>query len=328
MSHAYLKNINVTPQEIRIFIGIMKQAFSNEDLDEEWLFRRLESIHSVRIGTADILDDAMDHIEWFNPSTGEGLKRRIDWHFWIHYSDYLTLAKGWPKRLIQSIDQLSNQIFSRLEDPERTGPWDRRGMVMGSVQSGKTANYTALITKATDAGYKLVIVLAGVHDSLRSQTQMRLNEEFLGYDMDKVQKLTGGEKKIGVRTMFQEHNPVYTLTSSNQKGDFSKSVANQSGIFPDKNGAPIILVIKKNVSILRNLITWIQSVVGQTDAKGNKVIKDIPLLLIDDECDFASINTKEPERDENDKIIEEWDPTTTNKLIRKFLNIFEKNAYV
>ena len=328
MSHAYLKNINVTPQEIRIFIGIMKQAFSNEDLDEEWLFRRLESIHSVRIGTADILDDVMDHIEWFNPSTGEGLKRRIDWHFWIHYSDYLTLAKGWPKRLIQSIDQLSNQIFSRLEDPERTGPWDRRGMVMGSVQSGKTANYTALITKATDAGYKLVIVLAGVHDSLRSQTQMRLNEEFLGYDMDKVQKLTGGEKKIGVRTMFQEHNPVYTLTSSNQKGDFSKSVANQSGIFPDKNGAPIILVIKKNVSILRNLITWIQSVVGQTDAKGNKVIKDIPLLLIDDECDFASINTKEPERDENDKIIEEWDPTTTNKLIRKFLNIFEKKAYV
>lgn len=329
MSHGYMQNKNATPQEIRIYIEIMKQAFPGEHLDEKELFRQLESIHSVSIGPSEILDDKKDHIEWFNPYTGEGLKqRKIDWHFWNHYRDYLVVAKGWPKILIDSIDLLSSQIFSRLEDPERIGPWDRRGMVMGSIQSGKTANYTALITKAADAGYKLIIILAGVHNSLRSQTQTRLNEEFLGYDMDKVQKLTGGEKKIGVKAMFPDHHTVYTLTSSSEKGDFSRRVATQVGIFPDKNGAPIILIIKKNVSILRNLIRWIQSVIGQPDANGRRVIKDIPLLLIDDECDFASINTREPERDEDDNIIEEWNPTTTNMLIRQFLNIFEKVAYV
>jgi hypothetical protein len=116
-----------------------------------------------------------------------------------------------------------------------------------------------LITKAVDAGYKLVIVLAGMHNSLRSQTQVRLNEEFVGYDIDKVQKLTGDEKKIGVRTMFEKHNPVFTLTSSNETGDFNKSIAVRVGVFPDKNGAPIILIIKKNVSILRNVIKWIES---------------------------------------------------------------------
>ena len=327
MAHAWFQNKEVTQQKIRDFIGEMKKIFSN--LDEEWLFRQLESIHSVSIGRADILDgDPKDHIPWFNASTGEVLAgdRRIDWHFWTDYRDYLFQARHWPKTLIQSIDQITNLILSRLEDPERKGPWYTRGMVMGSVQSGKTANYTALITKATDAGYKLVIVLAGVHNSLRSQTQTRLNEEFLGYDMDKVQKLTGGEKKIGVWAMFPEHHTVYTLTSSSEKGDFSKGVAAQSGIFPGKNDPPIILVIKKNVSILGNLIKWIQSVIPQTDAKGNKVIRDIPLLLIDDECDFASINTNKLEKNENGNIIE--DPTKTNMLIRKFLNIFEKKAYV
>jgi hypothetical protein len=328
MSHAWFKNKNVGQQEIRAFIEKMKNLFPEEDLDEALLFRQLESIHSVRIGEANTLDDKKDHVEWFNPSTGKGLKREIEWHFWSHYSDYLSVRKGWPKNLVLSIDSLSNQIFSRLEDPQRPGRWDRRGMVMGSVQSGKTANYTALITKAADAGYKLVVVLAGVHDSLRSQTQTRLNEEFLGYDIDRVRKLTGGERRIGVREMFPTHNPVYTLTSSNQKGDFSKLVASQSGIFPSIESPPIILVIKKNVSILRNLITWIPSVISQTDADGHKFITDIPLLLIDDECDFASINTKEPEKDENGKIVEEWDPTAINRLIRQLLHLFEKCSYV
>lgn len=328
MSHGYFRDQNVEQQEIRAFIEKMRELFPKENLDEALLFRKLESIHSVRIGRADTLDDTTDHVEWFNPSTGEGLKRKIDWHFWTHHRDYLTAAKGWPNNIILSIDSLSSQIFSRLEDPERPGPWDRRGMVMGSVQSGKTANYTALITKAADSGYKILIVLAGIHDSLRSQTQTRLNEEFLGYDMDRIQKLTGGERKIGVRAMFPDHKTVYTLTSSSQKGDFSKLVASQSGIFPSRDSPPIILVIKKNVSILKNLITWIPSVISQTDPEGKKFIKDIPLLLIDDECDFASINTKQPERDENGKIIDEWDPTATNREIRKLLELFEKSAYV
>ncbi len=329
MSHGYFSNRNVTHKAIREFIELMKKTFDKDDLDEAMLFRRLESIHSVNIGTADTLDDTIDHEEWYNPSTGEGLTRKIDWHFWAHYSDYLTISKGWPRNIVLSLDDLSNQILTRLEDPLRSGPWDRRGMVMGSVQSGKTANYTALISKAADAGYKLFVVLAGVHDSLRSQTQMRLNEEFLGYDLERVQKLTGIEKKIGVRQMFPEHGTVYTLTSSSQKGDFSKPVASQSGIFPSKDSPPIILVIKKNVSILRNLNSWISSIIGQTDQQGHKIIKDIPLLVIDDECDYASVNTKRtPERDENGNIDEDWDPTAINRHIRELLELFDKCSYV
>ena len=69
-----------------------------------------------------------------------------------------------------------------LDDPKRDGSWDRRGLVVGEVQSGKTANYTGLICKAADAGYKLIIVLAGMFNDLRAQTQQRLDEGFIGYD--------------------------------------------------------------------------------------------------------------------------------------------------
>jgi hypothetical protein len=73
-----------------------------------------------------------------------------------------------------------------LEDPEREGRWDRRGVITGHIQSGKTANYIGLICKAVDAGYKIVIVLAGLNSNLRSQTQIRLEEGFLGYNTDRL----------------------------------------------------------------------------------------------------------------------------------------------
>ncbi len=326
MSHSYFSGRNVNPDVIREFIQRMKQAYPDTKLDEAWLFSKLESIHSVFIGTATTLDDATGHEEWFNPTTNTATKRELSWHFWGHYKEYLIKIKGWPPRVVEGIDSLSSEILSRIEDPYRPGQWDRRGMAMGSVQSGKTASYTALTTKAADAGYKLFIVLAGVHNSLRSQTQLRLNEEFLGYDLDKVQKLTGWEKRIGVRRMFEDHRAVYTLTSSNELGDFKAAVAQQSGIFPSREGPPIILIIKKNVSILKNLITWVQSMM---DSAGRRSVPDIPLLVIDDECDYASVNTKKPEIDDNTgKIIDEWDPTTTNRLIRQLLFMFDKSAYV
>lgn len=329
MSHSYFLGRDVNPDAIREFIQMMNRAYSDTEIDEAWLFNKLESIHSVSIGTATTLDDMTGHEEWFNPATNAALKRELLWHFWDHYREYLTLLKGWPPGVVESIDSLSSEILSRIEDPQRPDNWDRRGMVMGSVQSGKTANYTALITKAADAGYKLFIVLAGVHNSLRSQTQSRLNEEFLGYDLDRVQKLTGSEKRIGVWRVFPDHKTVYTLTSSNEMGDFKTAVAKQSGIFPANDGPPIILVIKKNVSILRNLIKWTQSIISKTDQTGRRFIPDIPVLVIDDECDYASINTKKPEIDDNTgKIIEEWDPTTTNRLIRELLFLFDKSVYV
>ena len=328
MSHSYFSGREVIDQEIIAFIDRMKMAYPDANLDEAWLFRKIELKRLVVIGTATTLDDMRGHEDWFNVSINQPLKRGIEWHFWNHYRDYLEIHKGRHKKIVEGIDRLSREILSRIEDPLRPGAWDRRGMVMGSVQSGKTANYTALITKAADAGYKLIVVMAGVHNSLRSQTQSRLNEEFLGYDLDRIQKLTGVEKKIGVRLMFSDHNTVYTLTSSSEKGDFRRVVAAQSGIFPAKDGPPIVLVIKKHVSILKNLIDWIPSVIGRDDQTGKKVIQDIPLLLIDDECDYASINTKEPDWDEYGEINAEWNPTTTNRRIRELLFMFDKSVYI
>ncbi|MDQ7838568.1 MAG: Z1 domain-containing protein [Thermodesulfobacteriota bacterium] len=328
LSYAYFANKKVTPEEIRNFISRMIIAFPEEQIDEAKLFSKIESIHTVTIdGSFLTLEDSEGHEEWFNVSTNMSINREFQWHFWDHLKTYLINYKGRTASIVESLDRFTSEIISRLEDPSREGTWDRRGMVMGSVQSGKTLNYTALICKALDAGYKFIVVLTGIHNSLRSQTQDRLNEELLGYDLDRIQRLTGQERRIGVRRIFSDHRIVNTLTSSSQNGDFSRAVAAQAGIIPSLTGDPIVLIMKKNVTILKNLVSWLNSLPGTIDIENRRVVPDIPLLLIDDECDFASVNTKQPERDENG-IIEDWNPTETNKQIRTLLFGFQKSAYV
>ena len=124
-----------------------------------------------------------------------GINRKIDWHFWDHYQQYLINYKNWPKKVVATIDEFSSRALDRIEDPIRKGNWDRRGMVVGSVQSGKTANYTALIAKALDSGYKLIIILSGAHNDLRAQTQARLNEEILGYDRADVARASNRDQE-------------------------------------------------------------------------------------------------------------------------------------
>ncbi|MFC1817482.1 Z1 domain-containing protein [Thermodesulfobacteriota bacterium] len=328
MSHAHFEEKPVTPETIRDYIKRAKSFYPEHEIDEKKLFNLLEAVHSPSINEdAGILENNEAHEEWFNPDTNLPLHKDFNWHYWDHYRQFLLLKKKWPAQIVGSLDRFSSLVLSRMEAPERDGPWDRRGMVVGNVQSGKTANYTALITKAADAGYKLFVILAGVHNSLRSQTQERLNEEFLGYDLDVIQRITGQERRIGVRRMFPNHRVVNTLTSSADKGDFRRAVANQAGIIPSLTGDPIILIVKKHVAILRNLIEWATSL-GQIDNQGRRVVQDIPFLLIDDECDYASVNTRKPIRDEYGKIVEDWDPAKTNMRIRQLLSSFSKSIYV
>jgi hypothetical protein len=329
LSYAYFTNKKVTPENIRNFIKRMINAFPEETIDEEMLFSKIESIHNVTIDdTFFSLDSDEGHEEWFNVSTNLPTKREFQWHFWDHLKTYLANYKNYPSSIIDSLDKFTSETLSRLEDPLRKGTWDRRGMLMGSVQSGKTLNYTALIAKAVDAGYKLIVVLTGTHNSLRSQTQDRLNEELLGYDLDRIQRLTGQERRIGVRMIFPDHRTINTLTSSSQKGDFSRVVAAQAGILPSLTGDPIILIVKKNVTILKNLIGWLNSLPGTIDILGRKAIADVPLLLIDDECDYASVDTGQPERDEDGNIDPDYDPAKTNRKIRKLLFTFQKRVYI
>jgi len=329
LSYAYFANKKVTPEEIRDFIRRMVVAFPEERIDEEQLFSKIESIHNITIvGSLFSLEDNEGHEEWFNVSTNMPIKREFHWHFWDHLKTYLINHKGRSSHIVESLDRFTSEVLSRIEDPSRGGTWDRRGMVMGSVQSGKTLNYTALICKALDAGYKFIVVLAGIHNSLRSQTQDRLNEELLGYDLERIQRLMFQEKSIGVRKIFPDHRRVNTLTDSSQTGDFSRQVAMQAATWPSVTGDPLIVVIKKNVFILNNLFSWLNSLPEIINIENRRVISDIPLLLIDDECDYASVDTGIPERGENGSIVEDYDPTKTNRCIRSLLYLFNKSAYL
>ena len=286
-------------------------------VDVEKLTAELRHLFSVSAESATALDDPSGHTPWL-------LSRRANtaWRFWNRYMTYLERDFGMPPAVVANLDELTKMILERLEEPQREPPWDRRGMVVGSVQSGKTANYTGLICKAVDAGYKLVIVLAGIHSNLRAQTQLRLDEGVLGFDTQKSRKLNADNRWVGVGKLPGDRLVVHSLTSSAENGDFNKTVAEQIGVM--LGGDPVILVIKKNSRLLENLIKWVLHVAGSDDAVPRRgVVRNVPLLLIDDEADNASVNTKaKPGVDEGESV------TAINGKIRKLLDAFEKSAYV
>ena len=312
---------NRTPELIAETAGKAAKAQTlfdpNASVNLEKLVAELRHLFSVTAEVATALDDAKDHKPWF-PSK----RAAISWRFWNRYVTYLERDFGMPPPIVSNLDDLTNMILERLEDPAREGPWDRRGMVVGSVQSGKTANYTGLICKAVDAGYKLIIVLAGMHSNLRAQTQLRIDEGVLGFDTQKSRKLNTDNRWIGVGKIPGDRLVIHSLTSSAENGDFSKSVAEQIGVM--LGGDPVVLVMKKHSSLLANLHKWILHVAGgSATSQESAKVTNIPLLLIDDEADNASINVRaKPGAVDGETV------TAINGKIRKLLDAFDKSAYV
>ena len=293
-------------------------------VDRTRLLRKLEAKNSTLVGGYSIIDDK-EFSAWVSVA-----RERRPFAFWDRYRHWMDRGKGWATSPLVQLDRLTDDILDRLRDPETPGSWDRRGLVVGDVQSGKTSNYTALICKAVDAGFPLVIVLAGVHNSLRSQTQLRLDEGFLGFDT-RLSLLAEDQEnqRIGAGKMPSAPFLVaHSLTSSADGGDFKTATANGTRLIPGGRD-PIILVVKKRVSILENLLAWVTSVRGVDDraTPGGKIVRDVPMLVIDDEADNASANTNEYRNDDG-TIDEDADPTKTNLLIRRLLVSFEKSAYV
>ena len=237
---------------------------------------------------------------------------------WVHKRDDLPTVysdayeghlkeQGWYPVMVESLSGVCTRILGHLQDPKSEGDsWDRRGLVIGSVQSGKTANYLGLIAKAADAGYKFIIVIAGIHNILRKQTQERIDEGFVG-----LSSALESRNAIGVGRDADYPNPI-TLTNIND--DFTKKTAEASGWKLNDFSKPIIFVIKKNVNTLNALYKWLK----EMNAQGNDRIADVPMLTIDDEADNASVNTNKAD----------LDPTKTNAMIRKILGLFEKSCYV
>lgn len=225
--------------------------------------------------------------EWFTKIKDE----RIGW--FVQYKARLQ-KKQWSPRVIGEIDRSSDKIMNFLGDP-RSPQFNVRGLVMGDIQSGKTANFIALCNKAADAGYRVIIVTAGIIEKLRKQTQDRLDKEFVSLLQDRqVVRLTGHNYDFRKE---QGENPVHVF----------------------REDVPVLCVVKKNVSVLSHLYKWLQKGVKAVNAEGDVTLR-WPLLFIDDEADNASINTNE--------LKEEANPTRTNELIRKILKSFTRSSYV
>ena len=170
---------------------------------------------SLWIGKDTLLTSDTGHESWLVAA------RKKDWRYWPRYRQWLDGSLS--IKAIEAMDESTGTVLGLLEDPSRPGPWDRRGLVVGQIQSGKTGHYTGLVCKAADAGYKIVIVLAGLHNNLRSQTQMRLDEGFLGYETRPNEK---DIEPIGVGKIDTDPSirPNFATNRTNT-GDFTTRVA-------------------------------------------------------------------------------------------------------
>ena len=299
-------------------VGMLQTANPTASIpDAGEVVRQVEALVVVSQPPATSLVDMRGHEPWLAAA-----KDIIQWNFWGRYRRYLEDVELLPRAVVRRLDDITDGTLGKLESPARDGEWDRRGLVVGQVQSGKTSNYTGLICKAADAGYKLILVLAGIHNSLRSQTQLRLDEGFLGIDTQFLQRIDqdNNSHRIGVGAMPDSGRlNAASLTTSAEAGDFRAAKARSLAL--PIGDYPVVLVVKKHAGILENIHDWVTTMHGTPGPDGRKIVRDIPLLVIDDEADNASINTGKLTRTETD-------PTTVNRNLRTILHSFAKSAYV
>ena len=298
--------------------SMMIEASCSEAVDQEAAVFDLVRRYSRWIGKDSILQDTTGHFAWLESA------RKSDWRYWRRYEQYL--ERQLPSEVVSALDVSTDGILGLLEDPKRPGTWNRRGLVVGHVQSGKTGNYSGLVCKAADAGYKIIIVLAGLHNNLRSQTQIRLEESFLGYETS-ANRDPG--KPIGVGEI--DSDPAIApncMTTRSDGGDFNTRAASNLAITPEQR--PWLFVVKKQRTVLTQLLKWIRGhVADTTDAATNRpMVGALPLLVIDDEADHASVDTGEQFFDAEGNPDDEHEPKTINRLIRTILHSFSKAAYV
>lgn len=236
-----------------------------------------------------------------------------DWYYWSRLRGYLLGKKEWDVATVDSIDEWSLRVLGRLPDP-RSAEFLSRGLVVGYVQSGKTANFTAVAARAVDAGYRLIIVLSGIHNELRRQTQDRLDQELTGNAPNDV---------LSVERPDEDDRLWGALTTSEDDFQGPLDHARLQG------KAPILAVVKKHCGILSALLAGLE-----TAPPG--ILARLPTLIIDDEADQASVNTggdrppadQDIDADEFEAVDPETAPSRTNALIRQLLDFLPARAYV
>ena len=292
---------------------------SDTDLFKQFLFKEVTAYTAPAVG---IINSSLDDKTWWDELRKD---EAFLPEYWQRYYHYLRKKPSWSINAVDEIDRSTDEIMNALANPRKGTANDRMGMVFGYVQSGKTAHYIGLINKAYDAGYRVIIVLTGIHNSLRSQTQSRIDEEVLGYEtsLENIVDLTRERNAIGVGV--GAHNQVaevvQSITTRDDKGDVNK-ITESVSMMP-----PFIIVTKKNATVLRTILRFFRKNHCAEVVNGKKIIPaKYPALIIDDEADQASINTNET-YDEFGNVLDDYNPTTINGLIRELLKMFECRSY-
>lgn len=297
----------VFDEEVKVLRQTLAALYPVSDEEFFEIKRKLRANIVVRMDLGILIKDKRQHLPWLSSR-----RETLDFFFWNRYRRYLEEVKHWNPRVIGSLGLVSDEIVDYLGDPKSEDAFQRRGLVLGDVQSGKTANYTAICNKAADTGYRVIIVLAGMMENLRQQTQERLDAEFSGrmsqYLLDPKSEIEN--VPVGVGKYGQEKR-IETFTSVTK--DFDKNILRALNLSLHSVNTTVLFVIKKNKSILNNLIKWLKS--NNHDARG---AINLPMLLIDDEADNASVNTKK----------EDEDPTAINDAIRRLLKLFRQASYL
>ena len=254
-----------------------------------------------------------DYVTWLTPDRISD----INWHYSQRYFDHLA-RKNRAQKVIDETQRSSREILGMLGDPCDNQHFFIRGLVNGQVQQGKTENFNAVINGAIDAGYKLIIVLSGIMEDLRSQTQDRIEEDVIGYgsiDLNGRRWARNGNKGVGERRPFGPlgNSDVFQIESiTSCETDFKRARITDAVAL----NSPKIIVCKKNVSVLRNLLIWLYDLVEHE--RGTTF--PIPLLMLDDEADNASLNNEGSKGQEYASKI--------NGHIRSILSMFDRKNYL
>ena len=272
--------------------------------DEERVvaINKIEALYSIyqEEGSAILGDYAHDYT-WYQKMLDD---ENYNEYYWPRYRKYLETEKHFAPKVLDTLqDKTLKNIMSYLGDPNDESSFSIRGLVVGDVQSGKTSNYLGLINKAADAGYKVIFILTGTIESLRKQTQQRVEEGFVGFDS--VEGVDVGVGR-GVKTPKAFTSRAKDFTSGDNQ--------NTTYRISDYSAEPMIFVVKKNVSVLKKIYSSLKKI--NTTVYRQKI--NYSMLMIDDEADNASVNTNKPEND----------PTKINKYIRSILSLFTRTSYV
>lgn len=321
-SKDYAINNTITPlyfttlfPEVKDSIKLIIKTYGYPELDEITLEKYYDISQKEYLSVYPIEIDPSNSLTRKNFKTWLNAQRLSDMQNSWNYSErYFTMLQnsGRSEKVVDEVKQTSLKILEKIGDPKSKEAFYVKGLVVGGVQSGKTANFNAVINRAIDAGYGLIIVLSGLMEDLRGQTQLRIDNDIIGEGLDfSGNTITKGVGKIRKFGNLGDNSVSAVISVTSTKSDFKKSLLDADFSLNHTN----ILVCKNNVSVLRNLIVWLHDYLEE-----NKEQHNIPLLVLDDEADNASLNNEGKKGREY--------ASKTNGHIRALLALFKKKTYL